>query len=73
MFILDDKMIDTTIDNIAGYIISTVANETGKSLSDVAEQFFASEIYQKLSNKDTGYYWDSIPEMIDIFYSEIDS
>jgi len=72
MFILNDDVIETSIDSTAAFIIAVVAEETGKSLCEVAELFYASEIYALLSNKETGYYWDSIPEMIDMFYKELE-
>ena len=46
MFVLNDDIIETSIDSTSAFIISTVA-------------------------KETGYYWDSIPEMIDMFLKEL--
>ena len=71
MFVLNDDVIETTIDSVTAFIIATVAKETGKSLCEVAELFYASKVYTLLSNKETGYYWDSIPEMIDLFVKEL--
>ena len=73
MFILNDDIIETSIDSTSAFIIATVANETGKALCEVAELFYSSEMCSLLSNKETGYYWDSIPEMIDKFLKEIQS
>jgi hypothetical protein len=67
MFTLTDNVIDTAIDNISGYIVSTVAHETGKSIEEVSEAFLASEAYALLSDKETGYYWDSIHELMGMF------
>ena len=70
MFTLNDEIIETTIDCISGFIIATVSAEKEKPLDEVAKLFHASTIYKLLSDKETGYYWDSIPEMIDKFYTE---
>ena len=70
MFTLTDELIETAIDGASGFIIATVSSETGKSLDEVAKLFYASEMYALLSDKKTGYYWDSVPEMIDRFYAE---
>jgi len=70
MFTLTDELIETAIDSEAGFIIATVAGETGETLEDVAKLFYASTTYALLSDKNTGYYWDSIPEVIERFYGE---
>jgi hypothetical protein len=71
MFILTDEAIDAGIDNISGYIVARVASLTGKSISEVLESFFSSDVYALLSDKETGYYWDNISELIDKFIAEI--
>jgi len=73
MFVLTDDTIETAIDSAAGFIIASVSTETGRPLAEVAKLFYASEMYASLSNKNTGYYWDSIPEMIEKFISEMPS
>ena len=70
MFVLTDEVIETAIDSEAGFIIAAVAEETGMELDEIAELFYSSRLYALLSNKDTGYYWDSIPAMIEQFYLE---
>ena len=70
MFTLNDETIETAIDCISGFIIAAVSAEKEKPLDEVAKLFYASAIYKLLSDKETGYYWDSIPEMIDKFYAE---
>ena len=70
MFILTEKAIDTAIDIISGYIVSVVTAETGKPIEEVTEAFLASKAYALLSDAETGYYWDSIKELIDIFNTE---
>ena len=71
MFTLTDEVIESTIDSVAGYIIAAVSADTGRSLEEVAKSFYASHMYALLSNKNTGYYWDSIHEMIEKFCTEI--
>ena len=73
MFVLTDEVIETAIDSESGFIIAAVTEETGMALDEVAELFYSSRIYALLSNKDTGYYWDSIPDMIEQFYLEFPS
>jgi len=71
MFVLTDDAIDAAIDSISGYIVFTISTLTERPLEEVAEAFLASDTYALLSDKDTGYYWDSISELIDKFYDEI--
>ena len=73
MFILTDEMIDIAIDSEAGFIIAKVAEETERTLDDIANLFYSSNLYALLSDKNTGYYWDSIPDMIEQFYTEMPS
>jgi hypothetical protein len=73
MFFLNEDTIEAVIDNMSGFIIATVASETGKPLEEVAALFYSSEVYALLSDRRTGYYWDSIPEMIEGFYAETPS
>ena len=71
MFVLTDETIDAGIDNISGYIVSVVASKLGKSIEEISRAFFLSDTYALLSDKETGYYWDSLSELIDKFLSEI--
>ena len=71
MFILTESAIDSAIDSISGYIVFTVQSATDKPLEEVLEAFMASRTYQLLSNKETGYYWDSISELTDMFTAEL--
>jgi len=71
MFVLTDEAIESGIDAISGYIVSTVAERTNRSAEEISEKFYLSEAYALLNNEDTGYYWDSIGELIDKFINEI--
>ena len=71
MFVLTEQVINIAIDNISGYIVSTIAEETGKPIEEVTEAFFYSDTYALLSDIETGYYWDSISELIDMFRNEV--
>ena len=71
MLVLTDELIETTIDSVAGFIIATVSADTDRSLEEIAELFYSSQMYELLSDKKTGYYWDSIPDMVDRFRAEI--
>ena len=71
MFVLTEQAINSAIDTISGYIVSVVAAEAGQSIEEITEAFLASETYALLSDAETGYYWDSISELIDKFKTEI--
>jgi len=71
MFILTEQAINAAIDIICGYIVSEVSAETGKSIEEITVAFLASDTYLLLSDRETGYYWDSMSELIDMFKSEI--
>ena len=71
MFVLTEQVINCAIDTISGYIVSVVSEETGKSIEEITESFLASDTYALLSDTETGYYWDSIKELIDKFKAEI--
>ena len=70
MFVLTDETIDMAIDNISGYIVSVVALQTGKPIEKVSEEFFVSDTYALLGDKETGYYWGNLNELIDKFMAE---
>ena len=71
MFVLTEQVISSAIDTISGYIVSVVAAQTGKSIEEITEAFLVSDTYTLLSDAETGYYWDSIDELIDKFKTEI--
>ena len=70
MFVLTEQVISAAIDTISGFIVSSTAEETGKPLEEVTEAFLTSHTYALLSDAETGYYWDSIAELIDMFKNE---
>ena len=72
MFVLTEQVINTAIDTISGYIVSVTAEETGKPIEDITETFLSSNTYALLNDAETGYYWDSIIELIDMFKTETD-
>ncbi|MCL2129898.1 MAG: hypothetical protein FWH35_06045 [Treponema sp.] len=67
---MTEQVIDSAIDTISGYIVSVVSAQTGKPIEEVMDAFLASDTYELLSNAETGYYWDSIVELIDNFKNE---
>ena len=71
MFVLTEEVINCAIDTISGYIVSEVSAQTGKSIEEITEAFLASDTYTLLSDAETGYYWDSISELMDKFKTEI--
>lgn len=71
MFTLTDEIIDNAIGNISGYIVTTVSKKLDCPAADISEAFSESDIYALLQDKETGYYWDSMSEIIDKFINEI--
>ena len=71
MFILTDEAIESAIDTISGYIVTVVASRTERPIEKVAEEFLSSASYSLLNDKKTGYYWDNMDELADMFMSEI--
>jgi len=71
MLLLNDVTIETAIANISGYIVDVVASETGKPIEEISEAFLSSDTYKLLSDKETGYYWDSMSELVDMFKAEL--
>ena len=71
MFVLTDDAIESGIDAISGYIVTVVASRTGKPIDEVADVFLSSTAYSLLEDKETGYYWDSMEELIDKFMAEM--
>jgi hypothetical protein len=69
--VLTEEAISAAIDIISGYIVSTVADETGKPIKEITEAFLASNTYTLLSDAETGYYWDSMGELIELFKTEL--
>ena len=70
MLKLTDELIESTIDGISGFISSNYAERFNIPLDKSLELFLESETYKKLSQKENGYYWDSIPEIQDMFLKE---
>jgi hypothetical protein len=71
MFTLTDELIENTISNTSGFIVATVAEQTGLSTKEVSERFLTSRTFALLRDKKTGYYWDSIAELMDMFMREL--
>jgi hypothetical protein len=71
MLMPTDETIDNAIANISGYIVTTAAEKLGLPPTELSENFFSSGTYALLRNKETGYYWDSMSELIDLFLAEV--
>ncbi|GHT95438.1 hypothetical protein FACS1894141_4050 [Spirochaetia bacterium] len=71
MFTLTDEVIENTISSTSGFIVTTVAENLHLPAVDVTGHFLGSKTFALLRNKDTGYYWDSIAELIDMFTAEL--
>jgi len=67
---LTDELITGTINSISGFIVAKYAEQYSVSLELAMETFFNSNAYKLLSDKETGYYFDSIPEIFDMFVVE---
>jgi len=68
---LTDELITGAINSISGFIVAKYAEQYDVPLELAMETFFNSKAYKLLSDKETGYYFDSIPEIFDIFLDEV--
>jgi hypothetical protein len=69
----DDKLISATIESVSALIVSRAAAERHLTLEQATERFLQSQTYFLLADKNTGYYWDSIPELMRMFTAELES
>jgi hypothetical protein len=70
---LTDELIDGAIDSITGFIVAKVSEQRGIPVAAMMESFLSSNTYQLLSDKETGFYWDNIWEIYDMFIREVES
>jgi len=68
---LTDELITGAINSISGFIVAKYAEQYDVPLELAMETFLNSKAYKLLSDKETGYYFDSIPEIFDIFLNEV--
>ncbi|MDR2581077.1 MAG: hypothetical protein LBC85_08810 [Fibromonadaceae bacterium] len=68
---LTDDLIVGAINSISGFIVAKYAEQYNIPLDLAMETFLNSNTYKLLSDKETGYYFDSIPEILDIFLKEV--
>jgi hypothetical protein len=71
VLILTDELIAGTIDSIGGFIVTAASEQLDKSLEATMDAWLASRTYALLSDRETGYYWDSVPELLDMFIAEL--
>ena len=71
MLTLTDELIESTIDGISGFISANFSEKYGLPLEKSLESFLSSDTYLALSRKENGYYWDSIPEIQEMFFNEM--
>jgi hypothetical protein len=69
---LTDELIEAGIDNISGFLIAELAKRRDMDIVKAAELFYASDTYLMLADKSTGYYWDSMPEMLRRLLAEVE-
>jgi NADPH-dependent curcumin reductase CurA len=67
---LTDDLIIGAINSISGFIVAKYAEDFSVPLDKAMEIFLNSNTYKLLSDKETGFYFDSIPEILDMFLSE---
>ncbi|MDR0876625.1 MAG: hypothetical protein LBN21_01115 [Treponema sp.] len=70
---LTDTLIEGAIDSISGFIVAKAADSLHKPVDEVMDIFLQSNTYKLLSNKNTGLYWDSLSETLDMFMGETQS
>ncbi|MCL2101002.1 MAG: hypothetical protein FWH22_04740 [Fibromonadales bacterium] len=68
---LTDDLITGAINSISGFIVAKYAEQYNIPLALAMETFLNSNAYKLLSDKETGYYFDSIPELFDMFLGEV--
>jgi hypothetical protein len=68
---LTDELIQGAIDSITGFIASRTAERLHRPVEEMLMQFLASKTYALLSDKNTGLYWDSLPEIMEMFLTEL--
>jgi hypothetical protein len=68
---LTDDLITGTINSISGFIVAKYAEGFNIPLDQAMEAFLNSNTYKLLSDKETGFYFDSIPELLDMFFGEM--
>jgi len=71
MLPLTDELIEGAINSISGFIVAKAADEFDLSITKTTELFINSRTNSLLSDKRTGFYWDSVPEMLDMFIREL--
>ena len=70
MLKLTDELIESTIDGISGFIAAGFSQKYDIPLEKSLELFLSSNTYETLSRKENGHYWDSIPEIQEMFFRE---
>ncbi|GHV15650.1 hypothetical protein AGMMS49938_14420 [Fibrobacterales bacterium] len=65
---LTDDLINGAIDSITGFVVAETAEKFDVSLDFAMEKFLNSNTYKLLSDKETGLYFDSIPEILECFW-----
>ena len=67
---LTDDLIAGAINSISGFIVAKYAEDFSLPLDLAMETFLNSNTYKLLSDRETGFYYDSIPEIVDMFFKE---
>jgi hypothetical protein len=60
-----------TIDSISGFIVAAASERLGKTLEATMDAWLSSQTCVLLSDQETGYYRDSVPELLDMFIAEL--
>lgn len=68
---LTEALIEGAIDSITGFITARAAKQFDLPIAEVMDVFLSSRTYRMLCDKETGLYWDSLPEIFDMFRKEI--
>ncbi|WP_010257943.1 hypothetical protein [Treponema primitia] len=68
---LTEALIEGAIDSITGFIVAKAATQLHRPVVELMDRFLLSNTYKLLCNKDTGLYWDSLPETLDMFMREL--
>ena len=68
---LTEALIEGAIDSITGFLTARAAKQLDRPVAEVMDVFLSSRTYRMLCDKETGLYWDSLPETFDMFMKEI--
>jgi hypothetical protein len=68
---IDDRFINQTIDNTSGYIVYLLKDRLALSQKDMIKQFYKSQAFQNLNDREMKYYCDNHRLVLELFLNEL--